>query len=117
MVEKAKRGAAATRKATGTKPAVPTAAAAGRGRRTVATQGPKPAVGKGRASNTSESSEASAATVVRKLAAPMKKEPVKKTVMSTIKGMGAQKKKAPAATTTKGSTVAPAGGRVLRKRN
>jgi hypothetical protein len=119
MVEKAKSTrSAATRKVTGAKEAASTIGA-GRGRRPLATQPTvtaKQAVGKGRASINSESSDASAATVIRKpVAAPVKKAPVKKTVMSTLKGMGSQKKM-PAA--TKPATAsAPVGGRVLRKRN
>jgi hypothetical protein len=113
MVEKAKstRGAAATRKAA--EPAKTTGA--GRGKRTAApAPAPAPRVGRGRASTISDSSDASNGTIVRKPVAA-KKEPAKRTVISTIKGMGgagASKKMPagkPAATTT--------GSRVLRKRN
>lgn len=116
MVEKARRGAAATRKITAVKEPASTATGAGRGRRTPAPAATRPAIGKGRASTTSESSDASSSTVVKKpVAAPAKKAPVKKTVMSTLKGMGSQRK-IPATTKTATAT-APAGGRVLRKRN
>lgn len=122
MVEKAKSTrSAASRKVTGAKETATSTIGAGRGRRAVATQPAQPAqaarptIGKGRASINSDSSEASASTVVRKpVAAPVKKAPVKKTVMSTIKGMGSQKK-IPAA--TKATASAATGGRVLRKRN
>lgn len=48
--------------------------------------------------------------------APAKKAPVKKTVMSTIKGMGSQRKM-PAASKASAAPTTSAGGRVLRKRN
>lgn len=110
MVEKAKstRGAA-TRKAA--EPAKSTGV--GRGKRAVA-PAPVPRVGRGRASTISDSSDGSNGTIVRKPVAA-KKEPVKRTVMGAIKGMGgagASKKIAagkPAAAAT--------GSRVLRKRN
>jgi hypothetical protein len=121
MVEKAKlTRSAATRKVTAAKATATSTIGTGtaRGRKAVATQ-PQPvrqATVKGRVSITSESSDASAGTVIRKpVAAPAKKPPVKKTVMSTIKGMGSQKKMPVA---TKAATAnAPVGGRVLRKRN
>jgi len=113
MVEKAKatRGAA-TRKAT----EVTTAAAGvGRGKRTAAVA-PVPKAPRGRA--TSDSSNHSGSTVIRKNAPVAKKStaPVtKRTVMNTIKGIGAgaASKKAPGP-----KVAAPVtGGRVLRKRN
>ncbi|KAF4634243.1 hypothetical protein G7Y89_g3865 [Cudoniella acicularis] len=109
MVEKAKstRGAA-TRKATETKA---TTAGAGRGRRAAAPT-PAPRAGRGRASTISDLSDSSNTTVVRKPVA--KKEPAKRTIMSTLKGMGAgATKKVPAAK----PASAPTGTRVLRKRN
>jgi hypothetical protein len=106
MVEKAKttRGTAASRKVTEA-----ATGGAGRGKRTAA-PAPPPKAGRGRAE--SGSSDGSTSTIVRKpVAAAKKAAPVKKTVMSTIKAMGATKK-APAP-----KASAPAGGRVLRKRN
>ncbi|KAH7398062.1 Borealin N terminal-domain-containing protein [Cadophora sp. MPI-SDFR-AT-0126] len=113
MVEKAKSTrAGAARKVTAEK----AAPAAGRGRR-AAPPASAPTVGRGRASTISESSESSNATIVRKpVPAPTKKAPVKKTVMSTIKGMGSQKKM-PAASKASAAPTTAAGGRVLRKRN
>ncbi|TVY44028.1 hypothetical protein LSUB1_G002127 [Lachnellula subtilissima] len=108
MVEKAKSTRAATRK-----PAEPAkTTGVGRGKRTAA-PAPAPRVARGRASTISDSSDASNGTIVRKPVAA-KKEPAKRTVMGTIRGMGgAASKKVqaskPAATTT--------GSRVLRKRN
>lgn len=97
MVEKAKtRGAAATRKATDT-------SAAGRGRKAPATTG-----------RISDSSEGSNGTVIRKPILPTKKEPAKKSVMGTLRGMAAKKTAAGPAVPPK--SAAPA-GRVLRKRN
>lgn len=112
MVEKAKatRGAA-TRKAT----EVTAAAGIGRGKRAAAVA-PVPRVPRGRAA--SDSSNNSGSTVIRKNAPPAKKAAVpvaKRTVMNTIKGIGAgaTSKKAPGP-----KTAAPVtGGRVLRKRN
>ncbi|PQE27256.1 Borealin- N-terminal protein [Rutstroemia sp. NJR-2017a WRK4] len=107
MADKAK-----TTRATGTRKISPhtnpAGAATGRGRRTAsATAGPAPKVGKGRGSLSEESNTSTGTTIVRK-PVPVKKAPVKKTVMGTIKGMGATKK-APTASTA-------SGGRVLRKR-
>ncbi|KAH8592048.1 Borealin N terminal-domain-containing protein [Bisporella sp. PMI_857] len=112
MVEKAKttRGMA-TRKAV--EPT--TASGVGRGKRAVAAA-PAPKVGRGRAA--SDSSNGSGSTVIRKSApAPKKAAPAtKRTVMSTIKGIGAgaSTKKAPGPKVA--PAAAPAGGRVLRKR-
>jgi hypothetical protein len=107
MVEKAKvgRGPAAARKVTET----PATGGIGRGRRTAAPP-PPPKVGRGRA--ISDTSEGSNATIVRKPVPPAKKvaPPQKKTVMSTIKGIGGTTKKTPA-------PKAPGAGRVLRKRD
>lgn len=112
MVEKAKSTrAGAARKVTAEKPAT---IGAGRGKRT-APAASAPTVGRGRASTISESSESSNATIVRKPVPAPKKAPVKKSVMSTIKGMGSQKKM-PAASKASAAPTA-AGGRVLRKRN
>jgi hypothetical protein len=109
MVEKAKttRGAATRKTADAT-----TATGAGRGKRT-APPAPAPKVGRGRA--ISDSSDSSTTTVVRNLAVAKKVAPVKekKTVMTTIKGMGSQKK-LPA---SKPAAAPTTGGRVLRKRN
>jgi len=88
---------------------------AGRGKRAAA-PAPPPKVGRGRAA--SDSSNTSGSTVIRK-APPKKvekteKAPAKRTVMSTIKGIGggATTKKAPGP-----KAVAPTtGGRILRKR-
>ncbi|KAE8445901.1 hypothetical protein EG329_012680 [Mollisiaceae sp. DMI_Dod_QoI] len=111
MVEKTKTSrAAATRKVT----AESSTAGAGRGRR-AAPPASAPPIGKGRASTISESSDSSSTTVLRK-PVPAKKAPAKKTVMSTIKGIGSQKKMPPAAKST--ASAAPVStGRVLRKRN
>jgi hypothetical protein len=112
MVEKAKssRGATTTRKVAdqGT-----TAPGVGRGKRAAGPPLP-PKVGRGRAiSDSSETSSGTTATIVRKPVAAAKKEPVKRTMMTTIKGMGASTKRAPAA-----KAAAPAtGSRILRKRN
>lgn len=111
MVEKAKttRSAAATRKGTDTS----ITGGIGRGKRAVA-PAPPPKGGRGRAA--SDSSNTSGSTVIRKaaVAPPKKPAPAKRTVMSTIKGMGggATSKKAPGP-----KTVAAPPGRVLRKRN
>ena len=110
MVEKAKstRGGTAARKVTAQSQAT---TGVGRGKKT----GPPqvvPRMGRWRAASTSESSDMSTGTtIVRKpVPAPAKKAPAKKTMMSTIKGMGGgQKKAAPAA-------PAATGGRILRKR-
>ncbi|RDL38608.1 Uncharacterized protein BP5553_02948 [Venustampulla echinocandica] len=111
MVEKAKstRGPAA-RKAPTT---IAATAGAGRGRRAPAAPAPAPRAARGRGSAISDSSDSSNATVVRK-PMPPRKEPAKRTVMSTLKGMGGGgTRKAPAA-----KAAAPATGtRVLRKRN
>ncbi|KAH8674689.1 Borealin N terminal-domain-containing protein [Tricladium varicosporioides] len=111
MVEKAKgtRGAA-TKRATETKTASASAAGVGRGRRAAA-PAPAPKVGRGRASTISDLSDSSNTTVIRKPVA--KKEPAKRTVMSTLKGMGGASKKAPTAR----PATAMSGTRVLRKRN
>jgi hypothetical protein len=107
MVEKAKtRGVAASKKATEASSAV------GRGRRpAVPTTASAPKVGRVQTSMISESSESSTSTVVRKPILPTKKEPVKKTMMGAIRGIGARK---PPVVPPK--STAPA-GRVLRKRN
>ncbi|KAL2070984.1 hypothetical protein VTL71DRAFT_14010 [Oculimacula yallundae] len=116
MVEKAKstRAGGAARKVTAEKERPGTALGAGRGRR-MAPPPPAPTVGRGRASGISESSEASNATIVRKPVPAPKKAPVKKTVMSTLKGMG--HKKMPVAGKVSAAPAAAVGGRVLRKRN
>jgi hypothetical protein len=114
MVEKAKstRGTGARKP---TEPASTATVGAGRGKRAIAPAG-APKVGKGRASTISDSSDASnGTTVMRKPVAAKKAVPAKKTVMSTIKGIGGtgSTKKLPAA-----KPAAPATGmRVLRKRN
>jgi hypothetical protein len=113
MVEKAKttRGAG-TRKGTDTSTSTDTSAGAGRGKRT-APPASAPKIGRGRA--ISDSSDSSTTTVVRKPGVAKKAAPVKekKTVMTTIKGMGSQKK-LPA---SKPAAAPTTGGRVLRKRN
>jgi hypothetical protein len=115
MVEKAKttRGAAATRKVTEQSA---TTGGAGRGKRAAAPAAP-PKEARGRAiSDSSDASTGTQNTVVRKPVggtATSKKAPAKRTVMSTIKGMGAANKKAPAPKATAPAT----GTRVLRKRN
>ncbi|CAL3966217.1 unnamed protein product [Diplocarpon coronariae] len=110
MVEKAKSGRGTFRKVTIEKPAIGT----GRGKKVIPAQAsiPAPRARRGRGSDGSDGSNT---TVVRKPAAvpaPVKKVPGKKTVMSTLKGMG---KKTPA--TGKAPAAAPTGGRTLRKRN
>ncbi|PBP26213.1 hypothetical protein BUE80_DR002789 [Diplocarpon rosae] len=110
MVEKAKSGRGTSRKVTIEKPAVGT----GRARRAAPSQSsvPAPKAGCGRGS---EGSDGSNATVVRKPAAapaPLKKAPTRKTVMSTLKGMG---KKTPAG--SKAPAAGQIAGRTLRKRN
>jgi hypothetical protein len=107
MVEKAK-----TTRGTGTRKVTEAATGAGRGKRTAAPAA-APTVGRGRASAISDSSESSSTTIVRKPVPVAKKEPVKKTVMGTIRGMGGAKK-APAKTAAPATSTA---GRVLRKRN
>ncbi|EPE36414.1 hypothetical protein GLAREA_05752 [Glarea lozoyensis ATCC 20868] len=111
MVEKAK----ATRGAGARKAAEPktTTTAAGRAKRTAAPPPPVMRTARGRASTISDSSEGSNTTVVRKPVAA-KKEPVKRTVMGTLRGMGGATKKAAAA---KPAAAAATGTRVLRKRN
>lgn len=122
MVERAKSTrAGATRKVTAGK-AAPVAAGAGRGRRVAPPAAAPSRMGRGRASTISESSEASNATIVKKptqLAAPVaaKKPAVKKTVMSTLKGMGSKKTAAATNKAPTATAAAPAGGRILRKRN
>ena len=112
MVDKAKasRGAATTRNVTEAN----TAGGLGRGKRAVA-PAPPPKSGRGRVA--SDSSNTSGSTVIRKAGAQAAKKPApiaKRTVMSTIKAMGAgATKKAPASKVV----AAPNGGRVLRKRN
>jgi len=94
MVEKAKvgRGATAPRKVTET----PVTGGIGRGKR-MAAPPPPPKVGRGRA--ISDTSDGSNATIVRKPVPVAKKAAPapKKTVMSTIKGIGGTTKKTPAA--------------------
>jgi len=103
MVEKAKtRGAAATRKATDT-------SAAGRSRKA-----PPSTAMNSNTGRISDSSEGSNGTVIRKPILPTKKEPVKKSVMGTLRGMAAKKTASGPAVPPK--STAPA-GRVLRKRN
>ncbi|TVY46950.1 hypothetical protein LOCC1_G003233 [Lachnellula occidentalis] len=108
MVDKAKSTRAATRK-----PTEPAKTTIGRGKKTAA-PAPAPRVVRGRAWTINDSSDNdSNGTIVRKPVAA-KKEPAKRTVMGTIRGMGgAASKKVqaskPAATNT--------GSRVLRKRN
>ena len=115
MVEKAKttRGAAATRKIIEQSAAT---RGAGRGKKAAAPAAP-PKEGRGRAiSDSSDASTGTQNTVVRKPVAgtaTAKKAPAKRTVMSTIKGMGAANKKTPAPKATAPAT----GTRVLRKRN
>ncbi|KAM3086827.1 hypothetical protein ACMFMG_000950 [Clarireedia jacksonii] len=107
MADKAKttRAAGTRRISPHTNPAGP---ALGRGKRTAAaTAGPAPKGGVERGSLSEQSDASTATTIVRK-PVPAKKAPAKKTVMGTIKGMGAAKK-APTASTA-------SGGRVLRKR-
>ncbi|KAE9373053.1 hypothetical protein N431DRAFT_337679 [Stipitochalara longipes BDJ] len=113
MVEKAKTTrTTGTRKGTDTSSSSNTNAGAGRGKRTVPPAS-APKIGRGRA--ISDSSDSSTTTVVRKPGVAKKAAPVKekKTVMTTIKGMGSQKK-LPA---SKPATAPTTGGRVLRKRN
>jgi hypothetical protein len=107
MVEKAKSTrATAARKTTASSSASSTAGA-GRGKK--APQGAAAKAARGRASNSSQSTDASSGTtVVTKTTAPTR-SPVKKTVIGTIKGIGATATKKPAAT-----KAAPT--RVLRKR-
>ncbi|CZR65866.1 uncharacterized protein PAC_15766 [Phialocephala subalpina] len=112
MVEKAKTTRATV---TGKVTAESSTIGAGRGRR-AAPAASAPKVGRGRASTISESSDSSNTTVVRKPVALAKKAPAKKTMMSTIKGMGSQKKM-PAAAKSTASAAPVSTGRVLRKRN
>ncbi|CZT07195.1 uncharacterized protein RAG0_12724 [Rhynchosporium agropyri] len=124
MVEKAKstRAGGAVRKVTGPTSQDRPAVGAGRGKRMAPPPPPAPRVGRGRASTISASSESSnTTTIVRKpVPAPApaaKRAPVtKKTVMSTLKGMGSQKRMAAASKPSAVPTTAAA-GRVLRKRN
>jgi hypothetical protein len=111
VVEKAKTTRATV---TGKVIAESSTVGAGRGRR-AAPAASAPMVGRGRASTISENSDSSSTTVVRKPVAT-KKAPVKKTMMSTIKGMGSQKK-IPAAAKSTASAAPVSTGRVLRKRN
>ena len=112
MVDKAKasRGAATARNVT----EASTAGGVGRGKRAVA-PAPPPKNERGRVA--SDSSNTSGSTVIRKAGAQAAKKPApaaKRTVMSTIKAMGAgATKKAPVSKVV----AAPNGGRVLRKRN
>lgn len=117
MIEKAKASRATT-----TRKAV--APALGKGKRTAAAASvPAPRAGRGRTSDMSESSEASSATTINKTAAT-KKAPAKKTVMNTLKGVGAvgattgstRKTAAPKAAAA-AATLTMSTGRVLRKRN
>ncbi|OBT91875.1 hypothetical protein VE01_10133 [Pseudogymnoascus verrucosus] len=106
MVEKAKssRAAATGASKTGT-------SAVGRPKKAVAAAAPAPRARRGRPSNSSESSDASARTTIVSRAPAAKKEPAKRTVMGALKSMGAKKTAAaPAA-----SRPAPV-GRVLRNR-
>lgn len=115
MVEKAKsgRGATTTRKAA---EQGATAGGAGRGKRVAAPAALPKGGGRGRAtSDSSDESTGTQNTIVRKPIVPpaAKKAPPRRTVMSTLKDMGAATKKVPVA-----KASAPAAGtRVLRKRN
>ncbi|KAI9743492.1 MAG: hypothetical protein M1818_002805 [Claussenomyces sp. TS43310] len=114
MVEKAKTSRATSKRKAPASSST-TATGAGRGKRTVvAAAGSKGA--KGRASDISESSETSSGTVVNRTVAA-KKAPAKKTVMSTLKSMGAAPPKKPAAPKPPATTTTTTTGRVLRKRN
>lgn len=111
MVEKAKSTRnAAVRKVTAEK--VPTSTI-GRGRKAVAaSMAPPPSRGR-----VSDSSDASAGTVITRKPVPVKKAaPIKKSVMGTLKGMASQKK-VPVAAKPAVTAGAATGGRVLRKRN
>lgn len=105
MVEKAKsnRAAATGASKTGT-------SAVGRPKKPVAAA-PAPRARRGRPSNSSEASDASARTTIVNRPPAAKKEPAKRTVMGALKSMGAKKTAAAPAT----SRPAPA-GRVLRNR-
>lgn len=112
MVEKAKSArATATRKVTTTSTTT-TNTATSRARKQTVVPPPAPRARRGRPSNSSESSDASQKTTIVTKPAAVKKEPVKRTVMGTIKGMAATRKTTTASTAPK---PAPA-GRVLRKR-
>ncbi|KFY83855.1 hypothetical protein V500_09851 [Pseudogymnoascus sp. VKM F-4518 (FW-2643)] len=106
MVEKAKsnRAAATGASKTGT-------SAVGRPKKQVAAAAPAPRARRGRPSNSSEASDASARTTIVNRAPAAKKEPAKRTVMGALKSMGA-KKTAAAPATSRPAT----GGRVLRNR-
>lgn len=108
MVEKAKSTRATAARKTVASSSASSTAGAGAGRGKKAPQAATAKAGKGRASNSSQSTDASSGTTVVTKTAPTK-SPVKKTVMSTIKGMGGTATKKPAAT-----KAAPT--RVLRKR-
>ncbi|KFY39934.1 hypothetical protein V495_05688 [Pseudogymnoascus sp. VKM F-4514 (FW-929)] len=105
MVEKAKsnRAAATGASKTGT-------SAVGRPKKAPAAA-PAPRARRGRPSNSSEASDASARTTIVNRAPAAKKEPAKRTVMGALKSMGTKKTAAAPAT----SRPAPA-GRVLRNR-
>jgi hypothetical protein len=112
MVEKAKSArATATRKVTATSTTTATTATS-RARKQTVVPPPAPRARRGRPSNSSESSDASQRTTIVTKPGAAKKEPVKRTVMGTIKGMAATRK-----TTTASAAPKPAPvGRVLRKR-
>jgi len=107
MVEKAKSTRATAARKTAASSSASSTAGAGRGKKVPQVATAK--VGRGRASNSSQSTDAgSGTTVATKNTAPTK-SPVKKTVIGTIKGMGGTATKKPAA-----PKAAPT--RVLRKR-
>lgn len=104
MVEKAKtRGVAAARKATDTSTATT------RGKRV-----PTAVVQVANTGRVSDSSEGSNGTVIRKPILPPKKEPVRRGVMGTLRGMAVKKAATGPAVPPK-TTAAPT-GRILRKR-
>lgn len=86
--------------------------AVGRPKKPAATAQVAPRSRRGRPSNSSESSDASAKTTIVNRAPASKKEPAKRTVMGALKSIGGAKKTAAAPAT---SRTAPA-GRVLRNR-
>jgi hypothetical protein len=108
MVEKAKSTRATAARKTTASPSASSTAGAGRGKKV-----PQEAVRvknrKGRASNSSQSTDTSSGTTVVTKATVPARSPVKKTVMGTIKGIGGTTAKKTAAT-----KAAPT--RVLRKR-
>ena len=112
MVEKAKSSRAnVTRKVTAASSA--SSSGVGRGPKAVTTAVRQKGAAN-RSSDISESSEASSGSVIRNIV-PAKKAPVKRTVMSTIKGVGGAAVKKAAA--TKSAAAEPAVRRTLRKRN